>query len=138
MNITSVCELLKVSGQTRAIVTIDTSGDDVVLIMNVPTGQNKAPNLANDKEMALRASLANPLRVICKVDEVDTLFEEEFAKFGTEFTANSKASNTQKSKPKAKPTKAKTVKPKEENKTVIADVDIPKDDNYDFFQNGSL
>ncbi|MEZ9700145.1 hypothetical protein AB4455_22710 [Vibrio sp. 10N.261.46.E12] len=91
MNLQKVCNLVKEAGLTRAIITIDTSGDDAVVLLTVPTANGATPNIDNAKEMALRSALSSPLKVMGHVAEVDSVLDSEIDKFGEGLVPAAKA-----------------------------------------------
>ena len=85
MNLKNICKLVKDAGQSRAIITIDTSGDDAVLFLNIPTAGGFDTGKVSSEEMKLRAALSTPLRVIGKVADVDAMIDQQVSEFGEGF-----------------------------------------------------
>ena len=85
MNLEAVCNLVKEAGLTRAIISIDTSGDEAVVLLNIPTANGATPDIDNQKEMALRAALSTPLKVMGHVAEIDSVVDQEVQNFSEGF-----------------------------------------------------
>lgn len=86
MNLENICNLVKASGQSRAIITIDTDGDQAVVLVNIPTANvNNLSKSVSTSEMKLRSALSTPLRVIGNVEGVDAAFDEQLAQYGEGF-----------------------------------------------------
>lgn len=117
MNLQKVCNLVKEAGLTRAIITIDTSGDDAVVLLTVPTANGATPNIDNEKEMALRSALSSPLKVMGHVAEVDSVLDSEIEKFGEGLVPATKALESVTSNASSTVAKQKTAASTTDNKT---------------------
>ncbi|CAH7357357.1 PRTRC system protein E [Vibrio crassostreae] len=110
MNLENICNLVKASGQSRAIITIDTDGDQAVVIVNIPTANvSNLSKAVSDTEMKLRSALSTPLRVIGSVEGVDATFDEQLAQYGDGFAPASLKLNGVKSNASAAQAKTSAV-----------------------------
>ena len=135
MNLENICNLVKASGQSRAIITIDTDGDLAVVLVNIPTANvNNLSKKVSDTEMKLRSALSTPLRVIGSVEDVDATFDEQLAQFGDGFAPASLKldgvkSNASAAQAKTKAAAGKPQKPKAADKKETPVAATPKQDN---------
>lgn len=126
MNLENICNLVKASGQSRAIITIDTDGDQAVVIMNIPTANvNNLSKAVSDTEMKLRSALSTPLRVIGSVEGVDATFDEQLAQYGDGFAPASLKLNGVKSNASAAQAKTTAAAGKPQKQKAAAQKDAP-------------
>ena len=126
MNLENICNLVKASGQSRAIITIDTDGDQAVVIVNIPTANvNNLSKAVSDSEMKLRSALSTPLRVIGSVEGVDATFDEQLAQYGDGFAPASLKLDGVKSNASAAQAKTKAVAGKPQKQKAAAQKDAP-------------
>ncbi|MBB1371254.1 hypothetical protein [Pseudoalteromonas sp. SR45-4] len=155
MNIQSLCSTIRNAGLTRAIITVDTNGDDVVVIVNIPSASTDSSGVqCNTKPMELRKALSVPMRIMGKIAEVDDEINQHFTKYAEGFVpaaqalpvalkTNAPAAATKSKDAAEKVTAGVTSKVK---KDAIKVVEAPKpspveaalpnvemNDNYDFF-----
>lgn len=126
MNLQKVCNLVKEAGLTRAIITIDTSGDDAVVLLTVPTANGATPDIDNEKEMALRSALSSPLKVMGHVAEVDSVLDSEIEKFGEGLVPATKTLASVTSNASSTAAKQKTAASTTGNKTIKKAQSKPK------------
>lgn len=94
MNIEMLCNLVKESGQSRAIITIDTDNDQAVVVVNIPTAHNNSVDASKESSMQLRKALSTPLCVMGKIADVDSSIDDQLATFGEGFAPASNELNT--------------------------------------------
>ncbi|WP_256385062.1 hypothetical protein [Photobacterium toruni] len=87
MNLQHICDLLKNAGSERAIITINTNGDNASVILTVPTS-NTVVDIKNSAQVELRNALSIPLAISGQVAEVDAAFNESIADYAQVFILN--------------------------------------------------
>lgn len=159
MNLENLCKAIKEAGLTRAIITLDTNGDDAVVILNIPTANaDSIPDLNNEKQMALRKALSIPLRILGKTTEVDGEIDLHIQKYAEGFIpaaqalpivtkCNSTAVATKQAEAATAAVQGATTQAKKQAKQKVesptespvekAIPQTPITDNFDFFADGN-